>query len=115
MASADGRCMRKTALLALVLASPAAALGGPFALEGSRRPGSLRAMAAAPDGTVLASDGGTVVRLDPATRLVVRTYTLPPPDDDAFIEAIAAVGNDLLVGVPYSQTATQEAASGAAY
>src|SRR5262245_29307818 len=115
MASADARGMRKTALLALVLVTPAAALGGPFALEGSRRPGSVRAMAAAPDGTVLASDGSTVVRLDPATRMVARAYTLPPPDDEAFIEGIAAIGNDLLVGVPYSRIATEPAAFGAAY
>jgi len=107
--------MRKTALAALVLVTPAAALGGPFALEGSRRPGSVRAMAAAPDGTVLVSDGNAIVRLDPSTRVVVRTYTLPPPDDEAFIEGIAAVGNDLLVGVPYSHTATEQAAFGAAY
>ncbi len=107
--------MRNAVLLVLVLAAPASALAGPFALEASRRPTPVRAMAAAPDGTVLAALPQAVVRLDPATRAILQTYTLPAPDDEAFIDAVAAVGGDVLVGLPYTLTAPEETRFGAAY
>ena len=107
--------MRNAVLLVLALAAPGNAGAGPFALEGSRRPAPVRAMAAAPDGTVLGVTPDGVVRLDPASRSILRTYVLPAPDDAAFIGSVAAHGADVLIGVPYTLTISEEERAGAAY
>jgi cysteine-rich repeat protein len=108
--------MRTVVLLTLVCAVPASGLAAPpLAFEGSRRATPARALATAPDGTVLAAVIGGVIRIDPATRAVLRTYALAASDEEAYVASVAAVGGDVLVGVPYSRIGPDDVPAGAAY